>query len=256
MNTVEQAAETALSRWVSRRRRRARRWLPSAVATIVVFLALVVQPSVAGAMLLGSNLTRQVGIIPFTGDVFTISSAGNLIPVSLSSTPASAPLFNLAGDPLNLTFGQWTSATATSYAWTFTFRGTAYTRFLIGMRGLVPNGVYSLFYRTFGPDSNNAFCPNVEPQVALTAAFPRLQRPDSSSFRADRSGRALFFASVAQNLLAAQQLQEDVIYHFNGQTYGPVANQAESGGPVASEGGLCRSSYGIDAMRQLLIIQK
>jgi hypothetical protein len=124
------------------------------------------------------------------------------------------------------------------------------------MSGLVPNGVYSLFYRTFGPDSNNAFCPNVEPQVALTAAFPRLQKPDSSSFRADRSGRALFFASVAQNLLAAQQLQEDVIYHFNGQTYGPVANQAESNGPVASEGGLCRSSYGIDAMRQFLIIQK
>ena len=47
-----------------------------------------------------------------------------------------------------------------------------------------------------------------------------------------------------------------VIYHFNGQTYGPVANEAESLGPVASQGGLCRSSYGVDAMRQMLIIYK
>ncbi len=66
----------------------------------------------------------------------------------------------------------------------------------------------------------------------------------------------MFLASVAQNLLAAQQLQVDLIYHFNGQTYGPVANAAEAAGPVASNNGLCRSSYGIDAMRQMLIIQK
>ena len=58
------------------------------------------------------------------------------------------------------------------------------------------------------------------------------------------------------NLLAAAQLQIAVIYHFDGKTYGPVANQAESFGPVASHGGLCQSSYGIDAMRQLVIIQK
>ncbi len=49
-------------------------------------------------------------------------------------------------------------------------------------------------------------------------------------------------------------LEISVIYHFDGQTYGPVANAAEAAGPVNN--GLCRSSYGIDAMRQLLIIQK
>jgi hypothetical protein len=127
---------------------------------------------------------------------------------------------------------------------------------VIGMSGLVPNGVYSLFYRTFSPDSNNAICPNVEPSIALTSAFPELQRPDPDSFVASSSGRALFIASVAQNLLAAQNLTISVIYHFNGQTYGPVANAAEAAGPVASNNGLCRSSYGVDAMRQLLIIQK
>jgi hypothetical protein len=65
-----------------------------------------------------------------------------------------------------------------------------------------------------------------------------------------------FFASIAHDLLAAQQLQVNVIYHFDGKTYGPAANAAEANGPVASNGGLCRSSYGIDAMRQFLIIQK
>ena len=58
------------------------------------------------------------------------------------------------------------------------------------------------------------------------------------------------------DLLAAAQLLINVVYHFNGQTYGPVANQAEAQGPVASLGGLCRSSYGIDAMRQFIIVQK
>jgi hypothetical protein len=124
------------------------------------------------------------------------------------------------------------------------------------MSGLVPNGVYSLFYRVFGPDSNNALCPDVEPSFALTAAFPQVQKPDPDSFIASGSGKALFFASNAQDLLTAQQLQVNVIYHLDGKTYGPVANFAESQGPVASNGGLCRSSYGIDAMRQFLIIQK
>jgi len=50
-------------------------------------------------------------------------------------------------------------------------------------------------------------------------------------------------------------LEISVIYHFDGQTYGPVANAAEAAGPVAATG-QCRSSYGIDAMRQMLIIQK
>jgi hypothetical protein len=61
-------------------------------------------------------------------------------------------------------------------------------------------------------------------------------------------------ASVAENLLAAEQLQVSVIYHFNGKTYGPVANEAESLDPV--DEGHCRSSYGIDAMRQFIIIYK
>jgi len=230
--------------------------IATVIATAAACTAFVVQAPVAGASNTFTTPTPNVGIIPFTGDVYTLDPEGNLIPVAITSTPASAPLYNLAGDPLNLTWGQFSSATAKSYAWTVTNNVTTYTDLLIGMSGLVPNGVYSLFYRTFSPDSNNAFCPDVEPSVALTAAFPRFQKPDRNSFIASGSGKALFFASVAQNLLAAQQLQVSVIYHFDGKTYGPVANFAESQGPVAGNGGLCRSSYGIDAMRQFLIIQK
>ena len=171
---------------------------------------------------------------------------GILIPVDPSSTPASAPLFNLGGQPLNLTWGQFSSGTAKSVTWTETYRGSTYTQFLIWMSGLVPNGVYSLFYRT--PNSENAVCPNVEPSVALTAAFPQFQKPDPDSFVANASGEALFFASVPEPLLAAQELIISVIYHFDGKTYGPVANAGEADG--------CRSSYGIDALRQFLIIYK
>jgi hypothetical protein len=39
------------------------------------------------------------------GDVYTIDPEGNLIPVEITSTPLSAPLYNLAGDPLNLRGG-------------------------------------------------------------------------------------------------------------------------------------------------------
>jgi hypothetical protein len=52
--------------------------------------------------------------------VDTLNFQGALVPVDPSSTPASAPLYNLAGNALNLTWGQFSSATAKSYAWTVT----------------------------------------------------------------------------------------------------------------------------------------
>jgi hypothetical protein len=235
--------------------RRSRRALPAAIATSLAVTGLAVPPPAASAATTFTQPTANVGIIPLPADVYTISANGTLIPILPLSTPLSAPLYNLAGNALDLTWGQFSSATTKSYAWTVTRNGTTYTQLLITMSGLVPHGVYSLFYRTFGPDSNNALCPNVEPTVALTAAFPQFQKPDSDSFIASSSGKGLFFASVPEDLLAAQQLRIHVIYDFNGQTYGPVANQAESLGTDPTTG-LCRSSYGDGAMRQFLIIQK
>jgi hypothetical protein len=231
------------------------RALLATIATSLAVIGLAVPVPAASAATTFTPPTANVGTIPLPADVFTLSANGTLIPILPLSTPLSAPLFNLAGNALNVTWGQWSSPGAKSYAWTVTHNGTTYTRFLITMSGLVPNGVYSLFYRTFGPDSNNALCPNIEPALALTAAFPQFQTPDPDSFTAANSGQGLFFASVPEDLLDAQQLQIQVIYHFNGQTYGPVTNQGESRGPDPNTG-LCHSSYGNDAMRQLLIIQK
>jgi hypothetical protein len=257
ITTLSSPEDPARTAGLGRRRKspRPRRVIAAVIAVGAVCVAMAVQAPAAGASTTITTPTRDVGIIAFPDDVYTLNYQGALVPIDPTSTPASAPLYNLAGNALNLTWGNWSSATAASYASTVTFNGTTYTDFVIGMSGLVPDGVYSLFYRTLAPDSNNAFCPNVEPSIALTAAFPRLQKPDPDSFTAGGSGKALFVASVAQNLLAAQGLTISVIYHFNGQTYGPVANAAEAAGPVAATG-QCRSSYGIDAMRQMLIIQK
>ncbi len=238
----------------SRERRRSHRLIAMVIATVLAGLALAVQAPVAGASSSFPSLTPDVAVVPFANDVFWFTN-GALTVVDPASTPASAPLFNLEGNPLHLTWGQFSSATTQSVALTVTRRGIDYTDVGIVMRGLIPNGVYSLFYRTFNPDSNNAACPNVEPTVALTAAFPQFQKPDADSFLASSSGRAFFLASVAGRLLDAAQFQIAVIYHFDGKTYGPVANQAESQG-VPGPGEMCQSSYGIDAMRQLVIVQK
>jgi hypothetical protein len=214
----------------------------TATATSLAVIGLVVQTSVASASTTFTTPTANVGIIPFAGDVFQSSANGTLIPVDLASTPASAPLYNLAGNALNLTWGQFSSATAKSYAWTLTHNGTTYTRFLITMSGLVPNGVYSLFYRTIGPDSNNEVCPNVEPSVALTAAFPQLQKPDPDSLIAGSTGKGLFLAGVPTDLLAAQQVTISVIYHFDGQTYGPVTTRPSPGAPTPTPGSATRAT--------------
>lgn len=232
-----------------RDRRRSRRILATLMATGLACMALALQAPVAAASSHGAPRTPAVAIVPFAGDVFTIDANNNLIQVDPRFTPASAPLFNLDGNPLGLTWGQFDSATASSGARTVRRRGIDYTDLRITMTGLIPKGVYSLFYRTQIPYSANPICgAAVDPLVALTARFPRRQAPDASSFVANSAGGALFHARVAGRLLDAASLQIWVIYHFDGKVYGPVANQGESAS--------CRATYGIDAMHQFLIVQK
>ena len=90
-------------------RRRSRGPVVTLVATGLIGIAFAVQAPVAGA----SNRTSAIAIIPFTGDITTLGANGNLIPVDISTTPLSAPLFSLDGAALNETWGQWSSATAT-----------------------------------------------------------------------------------------------------------------------------------------------
>jgi len=226
-----------------RERHPSRLIVAAVIATGLASIALVVWAPGAGASASDAR-TPAVAIVPFAGDVFTPNAIGSLIAVDPATAPLSAPLYSFEGNPLNLTWGQWTAATATSLAKAEGHR----TDIEITMSGLIPNGVYSLFYTTFGPDSRNPICPAVEPLVALPALHPDRQLPDPYSFVADSSGAAFFHARVEGRLLDAQILIIDVIYHFDGNVYGEVPTQGESQN--------CHSTFGVNAMRQFLIIQK
>jgi hypothetical protein len=120
------------------------------------------------------------------------------------------------------------------------------------LSGLIPGGVYSVFYGTFGPDSEHPLCQGVERTLPLTAFRPEGQEPDPSSFVADASGKARYHGRVEGALLEADQLFFSLVYHFDGRAYDPFPNRAE----FFTQGEECRSSYGEDAMRHLLILQK
>ncbi|WP_436498794.1 hypothetical protein [Actinokineospora sp. HUAS TT18] len=186
---------------------------------------------------------------PFERDVFEI--VGSTLRNPTSATDPSAPLFNVAGVSLDRTWGQWSAASATS-----TVRSTggraARTDVRLTFTGLVPNGVYSVFWGTLQPDSENPLCPGVERTLALPSADAG-QLPDASSFVAAGDGTAAFRGKLDGALLdSAAQVFFSVIYHLNGQTYGPLPNAGE----FQTQGPNCHSSFGDDAMRHLLILQK
>jgi hypothetical protein len=265
-------------------------------------------------------IDRADSVESFAGDVFVLDNGQLRNPTG--TTAADAPLFNVAGTPLDLTWGQWSAAQATSVA---SCRHDGSTDATLEFSNLVPGGVYSVFYVTFGPDSRNPACPSQERGLPLLRKVPAfcsaggasggaggarsgasasspghdhddpadhdqgpgndgrehgssdrdgdgdvdghdvalgkrrtLHRhacgggPDPSSFVADASGRARYRAHVDGCLLEATKLDFMLIYHFDGQTYHPLANRGES----VTQGDQCRSSYGADAMRQLVVLQK
>src|SRR5579871_347989 len=119
------------------------------------------------------------GLQIFTRDVFFIEGSSLRNPDD--TTAPGASLFNDAGVNLNLTWGQWHQATASS---TVHVSGKR-TDVRIQLSGLVPGGVYSIFYVTFGPDSQNPACLGVERALPLTAFKADRQLPDPASFVAD-----------------------------------------------------------------------
>jgi hypothetical protein len=150
--------------------------------------------------------------------------------VDPGSTLDSAPLFSLLRTPLNLTWGQWKSASGSSGARTghegdrlhelqdHDDRTDPERRVLLGKPGLRRGRLY--------------------PLIALTVRFPKYHKPEAV---ADERVRIL------GRLLDAQSLQVAVIYASDGKTCGPV--------PTAGEAiNNCRASFGIDSMRQSLII--
>lgn len=175
-------------------------------------------------------------------DVFVV--VGTTLRNPDATTAPGAALFNHVGFPLPLTWGEWSAGTATSRAATAGSR----TDVRLSFQHLVPGGVYSVFWATIGPDSEHPLCPGVERSLPLDA----FKAPGTNSFVADAAGGATFHGRVDGDLLAATQLFFSVVYHADGQTYHPFPNRGEF---LTHDTG-CRSSYGHDAMRQFLILQK
>jgi hypothetical protein len=175
-----------------------------------------------------------------------------------SPPPPDAILHNVAGlqlpagaeDPL--TRAEWSAATATSRVASIGGPDGPRTDVRVSMQSLVPGGVYSIFWFTVGPDSEQPLCPGVERRLPLDAAKPDPAAPDLNSFVAGANGAAEFHGRVGGDLLGATQLYLNVVYHADGLTYYPFPNRGE----YLTQGPDCRSSFGHDAIRHLLIYQK
>ncbi len=190
------------------------------------------------------------GIAVYERDVYEI--VGSTLRNPTDATDPSAPLFNVAGANLDLTWGQWSAGTATSTASVAGGRKHPRTDFDIALSGLVPGGVYSIFYGTLGPDSEHPLCPGVERTLPLDAVKPAAGAPDANSFVAGAAGTASYHGRADGALLDAMQVYVSVVYHASGGTAYPFPNLGE----LQTQGENCRSSFGDDAMRQFLILQK
>src|SRR5262249_3406166 len=129
---------------------------PGARAATVVFIAallLVQWASTAESQPVTSvaSATTGVDVIYYTHD------GTHLHPDQ--ATPSDPPIRNAYGTLLGLTWGQWQAATGTSIA---RCNNDGSTSLSITLDGLIPHGVYSVFYRSFTPDAVNPYCPDSE----------------------------------------------------------------------------------------------
>jgi hypothetical protein len=203
----------------------------------------------AKVMALG-GADQQDYVEVYSRDVFVI--VGSTLRNPDATTQPEAPLYSDSGVWLELTWGDWQRISATSTARVQGGGSHARTDVRIHLTGLIPGGVYSIFYGTLTPDSENPLCPGVERTLPLTAFRVDQPQPDASSFIAGVDGTAEYRGRIDGNVFNALQVFYTVIYHFDGQTYDPLPNRGE----FLTQGSNCRSSFGQDAMRQMIIFQK
>lgn len=179
-------------------------------------------------------------------------------PCDPGETLPTEPLYTLTGSPLNLTWGEFQTASARSMV---SCKPDGNTSLRVRLSNLRPNAVYSLFYRTFTPDSANPYCMNglrsvVVPERCTGAGCVPVE---DSRIDTDADGEATYVGEVPGCLLDATTLLLDVIYHSNGTTYGPLPSQLafQTQQPAGCRDcPSCDSSFGRDAHLQVVIIQK
>ena len=183
-------------------------------------------------------------------DVFVI--VGSTLRNPAGTTDPSAPLFTNTGVAMGLTWGEWSAATAASRASVVGGPNQPRTDIRLSLAGLVPGGLYSIYWGTLGPDSEQPLCPGVERTLPLDGAGSTAKAPAPNAFVVDATGTVDFHGRVSGDLLAATQVFVTVVYHFSGQTSYPFPNLGE----YLTQGDTCRSSFGEDSMRHLIVLQK
>jgi hypothetical protein len=216
------------------------------VATVALCALFTAAP--AHAMI--DRLDRSDVTVVDSQDVSVI--VGSTLREPDSGTDPSAPLFNDTGVGLGVTWGQWQAATGKAAARVRNDGGETAVR--LDLAGLIPGGVYSVFWGTLDPDSEHPECPGVERSLPLTSVKGTRQVPDASSFVARDGGRATYEGRAPGNILAAGQTFFWVIYQSDGEPDHPFPNRGEKL-TAGTEAG-CRSSFGEDAMRQLTILMR
>jgi hypothetical protein len=183
-------------------------------------------------------------------DVFVI--VGSTLRMPTADTDPNARLFTETGIAMELTWGEWSAATATSRASVIGGPTRPRTDVRLSLAGLVPGGLYSVFWGTLGPDSEQPLCPNVERTLPLDGVGSSAKAPAPNAFVADGAGAAQFHGRTDGNLFDASQVFFSVVYHFYPETSYPFPNRGE----LLTQGENCRSSFGQDAMRHLLVLQQ
>lgn len=215
-----------------------------ALAVLVAGLALVAGP--LGGPAIAAPPDAADAVQAFNRDVFEIVG-GTLQNPTADSSP-DAPLFTEAGINLDTTWGEWSAATAMSTVRTNGPRTDVRLQFA----GLVPGGLYSVFWGTLQPDSEQPLCPGVERTLPLDALHPAGDAPAPNAFVPGADGAAEFRGRVDQRLMEAGQVFFSIVYQFYGETSYPFPNRGE----LLTQGQNCRSSFGQDAMRHLIVLQK
>ncbi|MDQ3979455.1 MAG: hypothetical protein M3314_07895, partial [Actinomycetota bacterium] len=187
---------------------------------VVLFSAAILAIGPLGGVAAAGQPDEADVVRVFTENVNWYAGA-NLVNPDARTDP-NVSLFNHSGLALEvppddpITWGEWSEATATSRVSTIGGPDGPRTDVRISMQGLVPNGVYSIFWFTLAPDSENALCPGIERLLPLDAFKPDALAPDPSSFFSDANGAAAFHGRVGGDLLAATSLYFVVIYHHEG----------------------------------------
>jgi hypothetical protein len=217
---------------------------------LVPVLALGIGPGVAGAQSPErSDSSNSFSV--FERDVFIIVGSTLRNPDAFSDP--TEPLFNEAGAALGVTWGDWSAANSTAEAKVKGGPKNSETVVDLDLSGLIPGGVYSIFWGTLNPDSEHPQCPGVERTLPLISTNNK-QLPDASSFVAGPSGEASYRGVADGNILTALETFFTVIYHFDGLPHHPFPNAGEE--LSVANGSECRSTFGNDAMRQSIVLMR